>query len=74
MVVNEFVDVWNVVHPRGLSAFLVCDNMTIHTNKDIVNAAARMRAYMYNMIPHSSHRLQVHDQEPFAILKQEQKQ
>ena len=36
---------------QRFECFLVCDNMTIHTNKDIVNAAARRRAYMYNMMP-----------------------
>ena len=40
MIINEFLDVWNIEHP-GVECFLLCDNLAIHTNSDIVSAAAR---------------------------------
>ena len=40
MVLSDFLDIWNLVHP-GVECFLLSDNLAIHTNSDIVSAAAR---------------------------------
>ena len=40
MILSEFLDIWNLVHP-GVECFLLSDNLAIHTNSDIVSAAAR---------------------------------
>ena len=40
MVLSDFLDIWNLVHPGG-ECFLLSDNLAIHTNSDIVSAAAR---------------------------------
>ena len=52
-----------------LNDFCCLDNLSIHTNSDIAKASASRKAYMLNIMPHSSHWFQVHNKKPFAILK-----
>ena len=70
MILSGFldIDIWSTL---VLSAFLLSDNLAIHTNSDIVSATARRKAHMYNTMPHSPHWFQVHEQKPFEILKQQ---
>jgi len=48
---------------------MVCDNLSVHRDYDIVEMARSKGIHFINIMPGSSHWFQVHDQEPFGILK-----
>jgi len=53
----------------GLDCYMISDNLRIHTNVEVVATALRSGIHMINIMPGSSHWFQVHDQHPFATLK-----
>ena len=67
-IMEEFTKWWTTTHP-GLHCFMVSDNLRIHLNDTIVCNARSQGIHMFNIMPGSSHWFQVHDQEPFATLK-----
>ncbi len=68
IIMEEFIKWWKRFNP-GLHCFLISDNLSIHSNDDIVRTAARHGVHMLNIMPGTSHWFQVHDQLPFANLK-----
>ncbi len=48
---------------------MISDNLRIHCNKRIVATAMSKGIHMLNIMPGSSHWFQVHDQQPFGLLK-----
>jgi len=68
IIMEEFIKWWRRFHP-GLHCFLISDNLSIHSDNDIVKTAARHYVHMHNIMPGTSHWFQVHDQLPFANLK-----
>jgi len=67
-IMEEFAKWWTTTHP-GLHCFMISDNLRVHVNEQIVATALRSGIHMLNIMPGSSHWFQVHDQLPFAILK-----
>ena len=67
-IMDKFIFFWTATRP-GLDCFLVCDNLTAHKDYDVVEKARNNGIYFINIMPGSSHWFQVHDQEPFGILK-----
>ena len=65
---ERFINWWSATRP-GLNCFLVCDNLSVHRDYDIVEMARDKGIHFINIMPGSSHWFQVHDQEPFGILK-----
>jgi len=65
---DAFGNWWTTTHP-GLDCLLISDNLAIHKNSVIVGKAKDRGINMLNIMPGSSHWFQVHDQQPFAILK-----
>ena len=53
------------------SVFVCLMTWAIHKNRDMVDGAASRKAYMFNIIPHSSQLFQVHDKQLFVFLKHE---
>ena len=69
-IMDDFTNWWRVTH-TGLHCFLVCDNLSIHCNNSIRKKAWRQGIHFLYIMPGSSHWFQVHDQAPFANLKNE---
>ena len=67
-IMNEFAKWWTTTRP-GLDCYLISDNLRVHKNDMIVASALKSGIHMLNIMPGSSHWFQVHDQYPFAILK-----
>jgi len=67
-IMEDFTNWWRTTHP-GLHCFLVCDNLSIHCNNAIARKAWRQGIHFLYIMPGSSHWFQVHDQTPFANLK-----
>ena len=67
-IMAEFASWWQVTRP-GLDCFMISDNLRIHCNKRIVATAMSKGIHMLNIMPGSSHWFQVHDQQPFGLLK-----
>ena len=67
-IMEEFTKWWTSTRP-GLHCFLVCDNLSVHKDFDIVSNARRQGIHFINIMPGSSHWFQVHDQQPFGLLK-----
>ena len=67
-IMDEFIVWWTVTRP-GLECVLLSDNLPIHRNKGIVDNARSHGIHMLNIMAGSSHWFQVHDQLPFAGLK-----
>ncbi len=67
-IIIEFAKWWNTTR-SGLECFMISDNLPIHTNERIVSIAESMGIHMYNIMPGTSHWFQVHDQQPFGVLK-----
>ena len=67
-IMAEFASWWQATRP-GLDCFMISDNLRIHCNKRIVNTAMSKGIHMLNIMAGSSHWFQVHDQQPFGILK-----
>ena len=67
-IMERFINWWTATRP-GLDCFLVCDNLSVHRDYDIVEMARSKGIHFINIMPGSSHWFQVHDQEPFGILK-----
>ena len=65
---KKFINWWTTTRP-GLDCFLVCDNLIVHRDYDVVENARNSGIHFINIMPGSSHWFQVHDQEPFGILK-----
>ncbi len=67
-IMEEFTKWWTTTRP-GLHCFMISDNLSIHVNDTIVSKARSQGIHMFNIMPGSSHWFQVHDQVPFASLK-----
>jgi len=67
-IMEEFTTLWKSTHP-GLDCFMICDNLRIHVNYDIVSTALSNGIHIFGIMPGSSNWFQVHDQLPFANLK-----
>jgi len=67
-IMEDFAKWWTTIHP-GLECYLICDNLSIHCNKDIVADAEKKGIHFLYIMPGTSHWFQVHDQQPFAELK-----
>ena len=67
-MMEDFTNWWTTRNP-GLHCFLLCDNLPVHRNEDVVKAARTQGVHLINIMPGSSHWFQVHDQLPFANLK-----
>ena len=67
-VMDNFISLWTTPLP-GLDCFLICDNLSVHKDCDIIKDTLSKGIHLINIMPGSSHWFQVHDQEPFAILK-----
>ena len=67
-IMDAFIEWWTTTH-EGVDCLLISDNLAIHKNKSIVAKAKERGIHMLNIMPGSSHWFQVHDQQPFAILK-----
>ena len=67
-IMKEFAKWWTDTRP-GLDCYMISDNLRIHTNVEVVATALRSGIHMINIMPGSSHWFQVHDQHPFATLK-----
>ena len=67
-IMDDFTNWWTTTNP-GVDCLLISDNLAIHKNKAIVAKAEDRGIHMLNIIPGSSHWFQVHDQQPFAVLK-----
>jgi len=67
-IMERFIDWWTHTRP-GLDCFMICDNLSVHRDYDIVEMARSNGIHFVNIMPGSSHWFQVHDQEPFGILK-----
>jgi len=65
---DEFTKWWTTTRP-GLHCFLICDNLSVHKDYDIVQNARCNGIHFLNIMPGSSHWFQVHDQQPFGQLK-----
>jgi len=71
-IMEEFTKWWTTTRP-GLHCFLICDNLSAHKDHDIVQKAKSNGIHFINIMPGSSHWFQVHDQEPFGLLKKNMK-
>jgi len=69
-IMKEFTKWWTTTRP-GLHCFLICDNLSAHKDHDIVSNARCNGIHFINIIPGSSHWFQVHDQQPFGLLKKD---
>ena len=49
-LIMKFTNLWEATHP-GLECFLLCDNLSIHCNKEIVKAAVNHKIHFFNIIP-----------------------
>ena len=67
-VMDNFISLWTTPLP-GLDCFLICDNLSVHKDCDIIKDTLSKGIHLINIMPGSSHWFQVHDQLPFAILK-----
>ena len=67
-IMEEFTKWWTTTRP-GLDCFLICDNLSSHKDKDVISIARRNGIHFINIMPGSSNWFQVHDQEPFGLLK-----
>jgi len=67
-IMDEFANWWTSTHP-GQECYLICDNLIIHRNKEIVATAKRKGIHFLYIMPGSSYWFQVHDQQHFALLK-----
>ena len=67
-IMDEFAKWWTSAHP-GLDCYLICDNLSIHRNEDIVATMKSKGIHFIYIMPGSSHWFQVHDHLPFAQLK-----
>ena len=67
-IMEQFTSYWTLDHP-GLDCYMICDNLRIHLNYDIVSAARRKGIHIFTIMPGTSHWFQVQDQLPFASLK-----
>ena len=67
-IMERFINWWTTTRP-GLDCFLVCDNLSVHRDYDIIEMARSNGIHFINIMPGSSHWFQVHDQQPFGILK-----
>ena len=67
-IMIKFAIWWKSFHGH-VDCFMICDNLPVHKNKDIVAFAESMGIHMYNIMPGTSHWFQVHDQQPFGELK-----
>ena len=70
---KEFTKLWTTTRP-GLHYFMVSGNLRIHTNDSIMVNARTQGIHMFNIMAGSSHWFQVHDQIPFATLKNKMSQ
>ena len=68
-IMDAFIFWWTTTYP-GVDCLLICDNLAIHKNKAIVDKIKRMGIHSLPIMPGSYHWFQVHDQEPFAVLKE----
>jgi len=68
IIMAEFASWWQITRP-GLDCFMISDNLRVHCNKRIVATAMSKGIHMLNIMPGSSHWFQVHDQQPFGLLK-----
>ena len=53
----------------GLDCFMICDNLRVHINSEIISNASSKGIHIFPIMPGYSHWFQVHDQFPFATLK-----
>ena len=67
-IMEHFVKWWNAENP-GLHCYLLCDNLNIHINKEVVAFTSARGVNITTIMPGSSHWFQVHDQIPFGTLK-----
>ena len=67
-IMDEFAKWWTTTRP-GLHCFLLCDNVPVHRNKDVVATAKSRGIHLINIMAGSSYWFQVHDQYPFGTLK-----
>jgi len=67
-IMDEFTKWWTTTRP-GLHCFLICDNLRAHVNYEIVNNALINGIHIFTIMSGSSNWFQVHDQFPFANLK-----
>ena len=67
-ILNHFSKWWNESF-SGLDCYLICDELRIHVNDDIVQFANSKGIHIKTIMPGSSHWFQVHDQLPFGQLK-----
>ena len=65
---DKFIIFWTATRP-DLYYFFVCDILTAHKDFDVVEKARNNGVYFIKIMPGYSHWFQVHDQEPFGILK-----
>jgi len=67
-IMEEFTKRWKITRP-GLDCFMICDNLSVHRSDDVVTTARLNGIHLINIMPGSSNWFQVHDQEPFGLLK-----
>ena len=67
-MMERFIN-WRTATPSSHDRFFICDILTVHRDYDIIEMARNKGIHVINIIPGSLHWFQVHDQEPFAILK-----
>ena len=67
-IMDKFIEWWTSTQP-GLHCFLICDNLTVHKDYHLVSSARRHCIHFINIMPGSSHWFQLHDQQPFGLLK-----
>jgi len=72
-IMKKFTKWWTSTRP-GLHCFLICDNLSAHKDYDVVSNARRNGIHFINIMPGSSHWFQVHDQQPFGLLKKKLKE
>ena len=67
-MMERFIN-WRTATRSSLDRFFISNNLSIHRDYDIIEMARNKGIHVINIIPGSLHWFQVHDQEPFAILK-----
>ena len=65
---QRFIICWTASRP-GIYCFLLCDNLSVHRDCDIIENARNKSNHFINIMLGSSHWFELHDQEPFGILK-----
>ena len=70
MMVSKFIEIWTLHHP-GLNCILFGDQLSAHSNIDVVEEAFDHNILMWLLPANTSHFLQPLDERPFGIFKKD---